>query len=197
MLDIWSQIFLLDQGERLGKYITHYRERYFVPDKRNQHIVYSWRLKPGASTIINSKISDICVSMSAKDWLDLPERINNVIKIPLPNKAREKYKQLEKELLLPFTNSDVVADTAAILSNKLLQMANGAVYDENKAVQVIHDEKLNALEDVVEAVNGKPILIFYSYRHDLQRIQQRFPTAREIRDGEILRLGTMEMLRFY
>lgn len=197
LLDLWPQLYLLDQGERLGKTMTAYRDRYFQPGQRDGHIVYSWNLKPEAEENIHKKISDICISMQAKDWLDLPERINNIVRIPLSDKAREKYKQLEKDLLLPFAEGDVVADTAAVLSNKLLQMANGAVYDENKAVQEIHDAKLTALEDVMEAANRKPVLVFYTYQHDLARIQKQFKKAIKLEtsaDIEKWNKGEIEMM---
>jgi SNF2 family DNA or RNA helicase len=197
LLDLWPQLYLLDKGERLGKTITGYRDRYFQPDQRDGNIVYSWRLKPEAENAIHSKIADICISMQAKDWLNLPERIDNIVKIPLSDTARAKYKQLEKELLLPFTDGDVVAESAAVLANKLLQMANGAVYDEHKNIQEIHDAKLQALEDVMEAANGKPVLVFYTYQHDLARIQAQFKQARKLEtsnDIEKWNNGEMEML---
>jgi len=172
LIDLWSQIYLLDGGERLGKTITGYRERYFLPDKRNQHIVFTYKLKEGAEEAIYEKLSDICVSMKAEDYLKLPERINNIIPIYLPKEAKEKYDQLERDLLLPLKDSDIVANTAGVLANKLLQMANGAVYDEDGDVQEIHNAKLKALEDTIEAANGKPVLIFYSYKHDLDRIKK-------------------------
>jgi len=172
LIDLWSQIYLLDGGERLGKTITGYRERYFLPDKRNQHIVFTYKLKEGAEEAIYEKLSDICVSMKAEDYLKLPERINNIIPIHLPKKAKEKYDQLERDLLLPLKDSDIVANTAGVLANKLLQMSNGAVYDENGDVKEIHNAKLKALEDTIEAANGKPVLIFYSYKHDLDRIKK-------------------------
>jgi SNF2 family DNA or RNA helicase len=172
LIDLWPQIYLLDGGKRLGKTITGFRERYFYPDKRNQYIVYSYKPKEGAEEAIYKKLSDICVSMKAEDYLKLPERINNTIPIHLPKKAKEKYDQLERDLLLPLNDSDIVANTAAVLTNKLLQMANGAVYDENGDVQEIHNAKLKALEDVLEAANGKPVLIFYAYKHDLARIKK-------------------------
>ncbi|MFS1519639.1 SNF2-related protein [Bacillus sp. SCS-151] len=197
LIDLWPQIYLLDQGERLGRTMTLYRDRYFKPDQRNGHIVYSWKLRPDAEQDIHNKLSDICISMQAKDWLDLPERINNVINIPLSAKTKAHYRKLEKELLLPFAEGDVVADTAAVLSNKLLQLANGAVYDENGNIQEIHDAKLKALEDVVEAANGKPILVFYSYQHDLTRIQEHFKDARKLetsKDIENWNKGNISML---
>lgn len=172
LIDLWSQIYLLDGGERLGKTVTGYRERYFLPDKRNQNVIFTYKLKEGAEEAIYEKLSDICVSMKAEDYLNLPAKINNIIPIHLPKKAKEKYDQLERDLLLPLKDSDIIANTAGVLANKLLQMSNGAVYDENGDVQEIHNAKLKALEDLIEAANGKPVLIFYSYKHDLDRIKK-------------------------
>lgn len=172
LLDLWSQVYLLDGGERLGKTLTGYRDRYFQPDKRNQTVIFSWKPVEGAEDRVYEKLKDICISMKASDYLELPERINNSIMVQLPKIAEEKYKKLEKELLLPLEEADVVANTAAVLTNKLLQMANGAVYDENGEVKEIHDAKLKALDDVIEAANGKSVLVFYSYKHDLDRLSK-------------------------
>jgi SNF2 family DNA or RNA helicase len=172
LIDLWSQIYLLDQGERLGKTLTGYRDRYFQPDKRNQTVIFSWKPVDGAEDRIYEKLKDICISMKAADYLKLPERINNSIMVQLPKEAEMKYRKLEKELLLPLEDADIVADTAAVLTNKLLQMANGAVYDENGEVKEIHDAKLKALDDVIEEANGKPVLIFYAYKHDLYRLSE-------------------------
>lgn len=180
LIDLWAQIYLLDQGERLGKTITGYRERYFEPDKRNRTVIYSWKPKPGAEKVIFEKLSDICVSMRSEDWLEMPERIDHIIPVKLPQEAKEKYDLLERELLLPYADGDIVANTAAVLTNKLLQMANGAVYDECGKVKTFHNAKLEALEDIIEAANGKPVLIFYSYRHDLERLKKYFPGARNL-----------------
>ncbi|GEQ22105.1 DEAD/DEAH box helicase [Clostridium butyricum] len=172
LLDLWSQVYILDGGERLGKTLTGYRDRYFQPDKRNQTVIFSWKPVEGAEDRIYQKLKDICISMKASDYLELPERINNSIMVQLPKIAEEKYKKLEKELLLPLEEADVVANTAAVLTNKLLQMANGAVYDENGEVKEIHDAKLKALDDVIEAANGKSVLVFYSYKHDLDKLSK-------------------------
>lgn len=194
LIDLWPQIYLLDRGQRLGKTVTGYREQYFTPKERNGPIVYKWGLKSGAEDAIYKRISDICVSMKSEDWLSLPERINNTVKVKLSPEAEKRYKQLEKDLLLPFRGGDVVADTAAVLSNKLLQLANGAVYDENGKTRIIHDAKLDALEDCIEAANGKPVLVFYSYRHDLERIKARFNKARELDDIKAWNAGEIEIL---
>lgn len=183
LMDLWSQLYLLDQGERLGKTITGYRERYFTPGARNGYVVYDWKQKKEAEEAVFEKISDICVSMKSEDWIDMPEKIDRVVPVVLSPETKAKYKQLERDLLLPMKDADIVANTAAVLSNKLLQLANGAAYDENKGVQEIHNAKLDALEDILEAANGHPVLLFYSYKHDLERIQKRFPQCRTLRKG--------------
>jgi SNF2 family DNA or RNA helicase len=183
LMDLWAPVYLLDQGERLGKTITGYRDRYFVPGQRSGHVVYDWKEKQEAEARIYEAISDIAVSMKAEDWLELPERIDRTVPVRLTGKAAELYKKLEKELLLEYADADVVAQTAAVLSNKLLQMASGAVYDEDKGVKHIHDAKLDALEDIIEAANGKPVMVFYNFKHSLSRIQERFPQAQILRKG--------------
>lgn len=172
LIDLWPQLYLLDGGQRLGRTITGYREQYFVPGDRNQHIVYNWNLKEGAEDAIHNKISDICISMMAKDYLDLPERIDNKIYIDIPKSAKDKYKELEKDLIIQLDGEDITATNAAVLTGKLLQIANGAIYSEDHEVVEIHEEKLNALLDIIEAANGKPVLVFYSFKHDLARIMK-------------------------
>ena len=199
LIDLWPQIYLLDQGERLGRTVTGYRARYFEPEKMDssRQIVYKWRLKPGAEKAIYRKLEDICVSMRAEDWLTLPERIDRVIPVKLPDAAYSKYQELERQMLLTYADGDVVASTGATLAGKLLQMANGAVYDENKGVKEIHTAKLEALEDVLEAANGKPVLVFYTYQHDLDRILARFPQARLLDTEQDIRdwnNGTIELM---
>jgi SNF2 family DNA or RNA helicase len=183
LMDLWSQVYLLDQGERLGKTITGYRDRYFIAGARSGHVVYDWKQKKESEEAVYSKISDICVSMKSEDWLDMPERIDRIVPVKLDATAREKYRQLERDMLLPMVDADIVANTAAVLSNKLLQLANGAAYDERKGVREIHNAKLDALEDILEAANGHPILLFYSYKHDLDRIRFRFKQTRILRKG--------------
>ncbi len=184
LMDLWSEIYLLDQGERLGKTVTAYRDQYFMPDKRNQNIIFSYKPKEDAEETIYKKLSDICISMKAKDYLELPERIDNVISVKLPKKIEDSYKKFEKELLLTLKDSDIVANNAAVLTNKLLQFANGAVYDENDEALEIHDEKLKALEEIIEAASGKPVLIFYAYKHDRDRLKKHFKNAKELKTSE-------------
>lgn len=182
LLDLWAPVYLLDRGERLGETMKYYKERYFIPVQTNDRI--SWKQKKEAEQRIYEAIADIAVSMKAEDWLELPERVDRTIPIPLSLQARELYKKLERDLLLPYADADVVANTAAVLSNKLLQMASGAVYDEDRGVKLIHDAKLGALEDIIEAAQGKPVMVFYNYHHSLARIQERFPQARILRKGK-------------
>lgn len=184
LMDLWPQIYLLDQGERLGKTISGYRDRYFSPGARSGHIVYGWKAKKEAEQRIYEAISDIAVSMKTEDWLELPERIDRVVPIRLDEKSRQIYRKLERDLLLPYMDADVVAQTAAVLSNKLLQMASGAVYDEERGVKLIHDAKLDVLEDIIEAANGKPVMVFYNFKHSFERIKRRFPQARTLRKGK-------------
>lgn len=180
LTDLWAEFRILDLGKRLGRFITHYRNRYFLPDKRNGMTVYSYKPLPGAEDAIYRQISDITVSMKAVDHLDMPECIFNDVTVSLSEEERQKYDTLRNDLILSLGEDEIDASNAASLSNKLSQMANGAVYGEDKAVHRIHDRKLDALEDLIESANGKPVLVAYWYRHDLERIRARFG-VREIR----------------
>ena len=178
LLDLWPQMYLMDMGQRLGRFIGGFRDRFFLPDKRNREIIYSYKPREGAEDAIHALISDICISMKAADYLDMPERIDNRIEVSMSPKERKLYDDFQKDMVLSIGDEELDAVNAAALSNKLLQMANGAVYGEDKKVIPIHDRKLNALEDLVEAANGKPLLVAYWYKHDLQRIKARFKNAR-------------------
>lgn len=178
LLDLWPQMYLLDMGQRLGRFIGGFRDRFFVPDKRNREIIYSYKPREGAEDAIYSQISDICISMKAVDYLDMPERIDNRIEVEMSPKEQKLYDAFQRDMVLSIGSEELDAVNAAALSNKLLQMANGAVYGEGKKVFPIHDRKLDALENLVEAANGKPLLVAYWYKHDLQRIKARFKNAR-------------------
>lgn len=187
LLDLWPQMNLLDMGVRLGRFIGGYREQFFLPDKRNRDIVYSYKPKQGAEEKIYSLISDICISMKAIDYLDMPEYISGNVEVVMDEKEQKLYEQLESEMVLSIGDEELDAVNAAALSNKLLQMANGAVYGEEKKVFHIHDRKLDALEDLIEAANGKPVLVAYWFKHDRERIMNRFKvrdidTSKDIRD---------------
>ena len=178
MMDLWAELYLLDQGERLEKTIGMYRSKYFRPAKTGPNfVVYSWALIPGAQKKIEKKISDICMSMSAEDYLDIPDRIDNEIKIRLPDKQMNEYRRMERDQLLLIEDKEVVALNAAAVMTKLLQMANGAVYSESGEVVKIHPYKLDKLEEIAD-VTDSPILVFYSYRHDLEAIRGRFKDAK-------------------
>jgi len=178
LMDLWAEIGLLDMGERLGRFIGGFRERYFLPDKRNQTTIFSYKPKYGADTAIYEKISDICISMSSLDYLEMPELIINKVAVSMLEKEMGQYKKLKKDMILSLEDGDIDAASAVGLSNKLLQMANGAVYDETGKAKHIHDRKLDALEDLIEAANGKPVLIAYWFKHDLKRICERFPAVK-------------------
>lgn len=184
LMDLWSEIYLLDQGERLGRTIGWYRDEYFRPGMRNGYTVYKWEPRKGAQKEIEKRISDICVSMSAADYLQLPERIDNVIPVRLTNEERKAYDEMERDQLLQLGEDEtVVALNAAAVMSKLLQIANGAVYAEGGAVMRIHDEKAQALEEIIDTT-GEPVLVFYSFRHDLETIQRRIPEARMLEGPE-------------
>lgn len=184
LLDIWSQIYLLDGGERLGRTYSGYRSRYFHPQKYvNGGIPTDYQINEDAEEKIYERISDICISMKALEYLKMPECIFNKVPIELDEKEMKLYRQLERDLLLPLDDSEVDAANAAVLSNKLLQMAGGAVYDEFGDVKTIHDKKLDALEDLIEAANGKPVLVYYGFKHERDRIKNRFDVG-EINTSE-------------
>ncbi|HJI42625.1 MAG TPA: DEAD/DEAH box helicase [Veillonellaceae bacterium] len=184
LMDLWAEFRLLDMGKRLGRFITRYREAFFLPDKRNQQIIFSYKPKPEAAKRIYGLISDMTISMKSVDFLDMPPLVTNVISVELSEKERRQYELLKADMVLSLGNQEIDAKNAAALSGKLLQMANGAVYDEEGEVISIHDRKLDALEDVIEGANGKPVLVAYWFRHDLERMKKKFTDLREIRSSQ-------------
>lgn len=189
LMDLWPQVYLMDKGERLGKTITGYRDRYFYPGKRNGFTVFSWEPKEGAQEAIEKKISDICISMKAEDYLKMPERIVNDIIIRLSQEEKKKYEELEKEKLLELDGQEITALSAAAVWGKLLQMANGAAYDDDGNTAVFHDRKLDALEEILEAACGHPVLVFYNFKHDYSRLTERFRkwNPRTLKDSDDIR----------
>lgn len=173
LMDLFAEIKLLDMGERLGRFIGRYREAYFKPDKMNGPIVYSYKPQAGAEEAIYKKISDIAISMKAIDHLDMPELINTEYEVTLSKDEAKKYEELKTQLVLNMPGGEVTASNAASLSNKLCQMASGAIYNDDGDYYRIHDRKLDALEDIVESMNGAPLLCVYWYKHDLERIKER------------------------
>ena len=187
LMDLWAQFRILDMGQRLGRYITHYRNNFFIPDKRNQQIVFSYKPLPGAEKAIYRLISDITISMKSTDFLKMPECVINEVPVYLNENERDIYDTFREDMVIKLKAEEIDAMNAAVLSGKLLQMANGAVYDENSKSHPIHDRKLDALEDLIESANGKPVLIAYWYNHDLERICKRFDvrqikTSKDIAD---------------
>lgn len=175
LIDLWPQIWLMDRGERLEKTITRYRDKYFKPGKTNGPIVYSYKLLENSEAQIHDKIRDICISMTAKDYLDMPERKDNIILLGMPADLKKQYEDFEENKVLELFNSEeteINAINAAALSNKLLQFANGAIYDEDKNVHHIHDIKLEALKEIIEDANGKPVLVAWTYQFDRDRIKE-------------------------
>lgn len=173
LIDLWAQIYLLDGGARLGKSITGFRERYFNPDQRNAQQVFTYKPKAGADAAIDRLIGDICVSMKAEDYLQLPDIVYDDIPVALDSASSKLYKKLEAEMLLTVDESTIDAGTAAVLSSKLLQLCNGAVYDDDKRVVEIHSCKLDAFDELIESLNGQPALVFYNFQHDKDRIKSR------------------------
>lgn len=180
LIDLWSQIYLLDSGERLGRTVTGYRERYFTPNQRNQTTIFNYKLKDDAEQAIMNKISDICISMKAEDWLDMPERIDSVVSVKMTDKQLAEYEQFEHDCYMQFAEGEVTAATAATLTNKLLQYSNGAMYMSNGEYAITNEQKLDALAEIIDTSNGQPVLCFYSFRHDLERIKSKFKFARKL-----------------
>ncbi|MBS4007128.1 MAG: DEAD/DEAH box helicase [Clostridium sp.] len=178
LMDLWAEIGILDMGQRLGRFIGNYRSAFFIPDKRNAQVVFSYKPKPGAEEAIYRLISDITISMKNTDYLKLPELVMNEVPVKMSPIEDKHYQTMKKEMVLSLKDKEIDAVNAAALSSKLLQMANGAVYDGNGGVARLHDRKLDALEDLIEAANGKPVLIAYWFKHDLARILERFPAEK-------------------
>ncbi|MEW6905511.1 SNF2-related protein [Trueperella pyogenes] len=186
LMDLWAQFRLLDGGNRLGFYISHYRSRYFTPDKRNGAQVYSYKLLPGAQEQIYEAIADMTVSMKTSDHLQLPELTSTHVQVELDENERQVYERLRDEMVVELGDEIIDAASAAALSGKLLQLASGAIYNPAKETVEVHERKLDALEDLVEAANGNPLLVAYWFQHDLERITRRFPQARQLKtDADI------------
>ena len=185
LVDLWPQIYLLDRGERLGKTVGAYRARYFTPDRANGHIVYSYRLLPGADEAIQARIADVCMSLRKEDYLSLPGQLYETVEITPPPALLKQYRQFERDRIMEAMDGDgeIVALNAAALTGKLLQFANGAIYDDNGNSHLIHNLKLDALEDLIEAANGEPVLVFYAFKHDRDRIMRRV-SCRELVTSE-------------
>ncbi len=183
LMDLWSEFRLLDMGERLGKFITRYREAFFMPDKRNSQMVFSYKPRPDAEEEIYRRISDITISMKCTDHLNMPELISSQCEVVLSDDERKQYEKLKSELVLTLSAGEITVSNAASLTNKLSQLSNGAIYDDDRNIVEFHQRKLDALEDIIESANGNPILVAYWFKHDLERIRKRFK-VREIKSSQ-------------
>ena len=196
LMDIWSQIYLIDGGERLGKYKTHFRQAYFYPTHQLSDNVFNWELRNGADDAIYDKISDITVSIKSEEYLEMPERIDNVQEVKLSKKERAIYDQLKTDMVIEDEaddSKDIEALTGATLSQKLLQLSNGAVYTLDGTYKTIHDKKLERLDEIIEEAQGKPILLFYNFKHDKERILERYDFAEELKGDYMERWNSGEI----
>lgn len=187
MLDLWSQVYLLDGGDRLGKSMRSYRARFFTPGRRKGYVVYDWNITEEARAEILELISDVCVSMKSEDYLVLPPVVHNVVKVVMGSGQMAKYRQLEKEYVMELSGEELIATSAAAVSNKLLQLANGSVYNSDGSVLDLHDGKIEALKEIAECNAGKSVMVLYWFRHDLAKIMKHFPEAVQLKDGQDIR----------
>ena len=178
-IDLWSEVYLLDRGERLGRTIGMYRQSYFHPGRSNGHVVYEWVMNRGAKEIIDDRLSDLCVSMKAVDFLEMPDRVETDVYVEMCPAEKKLYDQFGRDHVLP--DMDIVGANAAVVQAKLLQMANGFIYDEDKTAHHIHSHKLEAVDEIIEAAGTRPVLLFYTFIEDKNRLVERFPEARELK----------------
>lgn len=193
LMDLWAEFRVLDLGERLGRYITHYRNEYFLPDKRNGAVIFSYKPQPNAEERIYRRLADITISMKSTEYLKMPELILNELEINLDEEDQMKYKKFKKEMVMTIQEKEIDAINAASLSNKLIQLANGSIYDEAKNFYEIHNKKLDKLEEIIESANGKPVLIAYWFKADKERIEKRFK-VREIKTADDIKQWNKGMI---
>lgn len=193
LMDLWAEIRVLDLGERLGRYITHYRNEYFLPDKRNGAVIFSYKPQPNAEERIYRRLADMTISMKSTEYLKMPELILNELEINLDEEDQMKYKKFKKEMVMTIQEKEIDAINAASLSNKLIQLANGSIYDEDKKFYEVHNKKLDKLEEIIESANGKPVLVAYWFKADKERIEKRFK-VREIKTADDIKQWNMGMI---
>ena len=179
-MDLWAQLWLIDMGQRLGRTLTSYRTKYFKPGRSNGHVVYDWILRPGAGDEISRQIQDVTVSLKAEDWLEVPDLIETDVRIALSPAESKAYRDFERDQLMSLDGKDIEALTAAALANKLLQFTGGAMYDTEHGWHEVGDAKLRALEDIIEAAGDEPVLVFYQFKHELARLQERFKALQPV-----------------
>lgn len=193
LMDLWAEFRVLDLGERLGRYITHYRNEYFLPDKRNGAVIFSYKPQPNAEERIYRRLSDMTISMKSTEYLKMPELILNELEINLDEEDQIKYKKFKKEMVMTIQEKEIDAINAASLSNKLIQLANGSIYDEDKKFYEVHNKKLDKLEEIIESANGKPVLVAYWFKADKERIEKRFK-VREIKTADDIKQWNKGMI---
>lgn len=186
-MDLWAECFILDGGAALGKTITGYRNQYFIPGRRNGAVIYDWILREGAKEMILEKLKSFCVTMKSEDYLQLPDFRTVIYPVKLSEKVLRKYRKMERELLIDVDGKTVDAVNAAALTTKLLQISGGAVYDENGNAAVLHEDKLDALDEIIESASGENVIVFYAYRHELERLKKRYPEAVDVKDKDAIR----------
>ena len=193
LMDLWAEFRVLDLGERLGRYITHYRNEYFLPDKRNGAVIFSYKPQPNAEERIYRRLADMTISMKSTEYLKMPELILNELEINLDEEDQIKYKKFKKEMVMTIQEKEIDAINAASLSNKLIQLANGSIYDEDKKFYEVHNKKLDKLEEIIESANGKPVLVAYWFKADKERIEKRFK-VREIKTADDIKQWNKGMI---
>lgn len=193
LMDLWAEFRVLDLGERLGRYITHYRNEYFLPDKRNGAVIFSYKPQKNAEERIYRRLADMTISMKSTEYLKMPELILNDIEINLDEEDQTKYKKFKKEMVMTIQEKEIDAINAASLSNKLIQLANGSIYDEDKKFYEVHNKKLDKLEEIIESANGKPVLVAYWFKADKERIEKRFK-VREIKTADDIKQWNKGMI---
>ena len=193
LMDLWAEFRVLDLGERLGRYITHYRNEYFLPDKRNGAVIFSYKPQPNAEERIYRRLADMTISMKSTEYLKMPELILNELEINLDEEDQMKYKKFKKEMVMTIQEKEIDAINAASLSNKLIQLANGSIYDEDKKFYEVHNKKLDKLEEIIESANGKPVLVAYWFKADKERIEKRFK-VREIKTADDIKQWNKGMI---
>lgn len=193
LMDLWAEFRVLDLGERLGRYITHYRNEYFLPDKRNGAVIFSYKPQPNAEERIYRRLADMTISMKSTEYLKMPELILNELEINLGEEDQIKYKKFKKEMVMTIQEKEIDAINAASLSNKLIQLANGSIYDEDKKFYEVHNKKLDKLEEIIESANGKPVLVAYWFKADKERIEKRFK-VREIKTADDIKQWNKGMI---
>lgn len=181
-MDLWAECYLLDQGKALGKTLTSYRDLYFIPGNRNGNIIYEWKVREGAKEEILNRLKPMCVSMRTEDYIDLPDRIDVIRSFDLSDKSRKLYQKLERDLLLEVDSSTIDAVNSAVLTTKLMQICSGAVYDSDGSAMRLHDEKLEVLDQLLEEAADENVLVFYGFRHERDRLLERYPEAVDIKE---------------